>query len=53
MIHGTGEIVTTRLNELQKSSGADELMLVNLGHAPKGILRSAELIADAYQMPGE
>lgn len=51
MFYGTGEIVVRKLNEAQKSSGADELMIVNLGHSPKGIIRSAELIADAYQMP--
>ncbi len=51
MFYGTGETVVKSLNEVQKRSGADELMIVNLGHSPKGILRSAELIADAYQMP--
>ncbi|PVY42380.1 LLM class flavin-dependent oxidoreductase [Pontibacter virosus] len=51
MYYGTGETVAKSLDEIQKRSGADELMVVNLGHAPKGIIRSAELIADAYQMP--
>ncbi len=51
MFSGTGETVVRSLNEVQKRSGPDELMIVNLGHSPKGILRSAELIADAYQMP--
>ncbi|OKL38823.1 alkanal monooxygenase [Pontibacter flavimaris] len=51
MFYGTGETVVKSLNEVQKRSEADELMIVNLGHSPKGILRSAELIADAYQMP--
>ena len=51
MFLGTGEQVVSDLNEVQERSGADELMLVNLGHSPEGMLRSAELIADAYQMP--
>lgn len=51
MLYGTGEAVVQSLNQVQKQSGADELMVVNLGHSPEGMLRSAELIADAYQMP--
>ncbi|MFC4479028.1 LLM class flavin-dependent oxidoreductase [Flavobacterium chungangensis] len=51
MIFGTAEQVIKRLNEFQKISGANELMIANLGYSPEGILHSAELIADAYNMP--
>lgn len=51
MIYGTGEMVADGLNKVQKLSGADELMLVNLGHSPAKMVHSAKLIADAYQMP--
>jgi len=39
------------LNKFQKISGADEMMIGNLGHSLKGILHSLKLIADAYDMP--
>lgn len=51
MIYGTADQVVNSLNEFQKVSGADELMIANLGHSPEGILHSAKLIADAYNMP--
>lgn len=51
MIQGTANQVVRELNEFQKISGADELMIANLGYSPEGILHSAELIADAYNMP--
>lgn len=51
MIHGTADQVVSKLNEFQKTSGADELMIANLGHSLEGILHSAKLIADAYNMP--
>lgn len=51
MIYGTADQVVSRLNEFQKISGANELMIANLGHSPEGILHSAKLIADAYNMP--
>lgn len=51
MIHGTADQVVSKLNEFQKTSGADELMIANLGHSLEGILLSAKLIADAYNMP--
>lgn len=51
IISGTGEQVATRLNALQEQVQADELMLLNLGHAPGAIRRSVELIADAFAMP--
>ncbi len=51
MIYGTGQMVADGLNRGQQVSGADELMLVNLGHSPEKMVHSAKLIADAYQMP--
>lgn len=51
MIQGTADQVVRGLNEFQKISGANELMIANLGYSPEGILHSAELIADAYNMP--
>ncbi|WP_161787205.1 hypothetical protein [Hymenobacter sp. IS2118] len=40
-----------KLNHYQAATQADEVMLVNLGHSPTAIHRSAELIADACHMP--
>lgn len=51
MIQGTADQVVGELNEFQKNSGADELMIANIGHSLTGILHSAKLIADAYNMP--
>ncbi|MFG4003310.1 LLM class flavin-dependent oxidoreductase [Flavobacterium aquidurense] len=51
MIYGTPETVANRLNELQKISNADEIMIANLGHSQEGIFNSASLIADAFNMP--
>lgn len=48
---GTGDQVVAQLNARQKRTGADEIMILNLGHTPAAIHRSAELIADAYGMP--
>jgi luciferase family oxidoreductase group 1 len=51
VLYGTPEQVVEKLNHYQEISKADELMIVNLGHSPTAIYRSAELIADAYGMP--
>lgn len=51
MIYGTADQVVSKLNHFQQISGADELMIANLGHSLEGILHSAKLIADAYHMP--
>ncbi|SIR32479.1 luciferase family oxidoreductase, group 1 [Paracoccus thiocyanatus] len=48
---GTGAQVVEQLNARQKHTGADEMMILNLGHTPSAIHRSTELIADAYAMP--
>jgi luciferase family oxidoreductase group 1 len=53
IIQGTADQVVNRLNQFQKISGADELMIANLGHSLEGILHSATLIADAYGMPND
>jgi luciferase family oxidoreductase group 1 len=49
--HGTPEQVTAHLNQVQRDSGADELMIGSVGHSVQARLRSTELIADAYGMP--
>lgn len=51
IIYGTPDQVVKRLNELQKKSMADEIMIANLGHSLDGIFHSASLIADACNMP--
>ena len=51
IMSGTGGHVVEGLNAWQRRLGADELMLVNLGHSPAAIHRSTEIIADAYGMP--
>ena len=43
--------VVEKLKARQKHTGADEMMILNLGHTPSAIHRSTELIADAYGMP--
>lgn len=49
--HGTPEQVTAHLDQVQRDSGADELMIGGVGHSVRARLRSIELIADAYGMP--
>jgi len=51
IISGTGAQVVEQLNTWQRRLGADELMLLNLGHSPAAIHRSTVIIADAYGMP--
>ncbi|PRY05039.1 luciferase family oxidoreductase group 1 [Pontibacter ummariensis] len=51
VLYGTPEQVVEKLNHYQETTQADELMILNLGHSPSAIFRSAELIADAYEMP--
>ncbi|GAA1936771.1 LLM class flavin-dependent oxidoreductase [Kitasatospora viridis] len=50
-LYGTGEEVRAGLDELQKRTGADELMLAMNSHDPDLRVRSYDLIADAYGMP--
>ncbi len=51
VIHGTPDEVRTGLDDLQKRTGADELMLTANAHGGDVRLRSYELIADAYGLP--
>ncbi|MFF5535467.1 LLM class flavin-dependent oxidoreductase [Streptomyces cinerochromogenes] len=51
VVHGTADEVRTGLDDLQKRTGADELMLVAHAHSGELRLRSYELIADAYGLP--
>ncbi|MFF3326132.1 LLM class flavin-dependent oxidoreductase [Streptomyces sp. NPDC002889] len=52
IVHGTPEAVRTGLDDLQKRTGADELMITSHAHGGDVRLRSYELIADAYELPG-
>ncbi|MDQ1029013.1 luciferase family oxidoreductase group 1 [Streptomyces umbrinus] len=51
VVHGTADEVRSGLDDLQKRTGADELMLTANAHSGDVRLRSYELIADAYQLP--
>ncbi|MBO1334244.1 LLM class flavin-dependent oxidoreductase [Streptomyces sp. VRA16 Mangrove soil] len=51
VIHGTADEVRSGLDDLQKRTGADELMLTANAHSGEIRLRSYELIADAYGLP--
>lgn len=51
IIHGTADEVRAGLDDLQKRTGADELMLTSHAHDGAVRVRSYELIADAYGLP--
>ncbi|WP_367322851.1 LLM class flavin-dependent oxidoreductase [Streptomyces sp. HUAS ZL42] len=51
IVHGSVDEVRSGLDELQKRTGADELMLTSHAHRGELRLRSYELIADAYGLP--
>ncbi|MFC7265625.1 LLM class flavin-dependent oxidoreductase [Streptomyces lutosisoli] len=51
VIHGTADEVRSGLDDLQKRTGADELMITGNAHSGDVRLRSYELIADAYGLP--
>ncbi|MEU6536592.1 LLM class flavin-dependent oxidoreductase [Streptomyces sp. NPDC047000] len=51
IVHGTADEVRAGLDELQKRTGADELMLTSHAHRGALRLRSYELVADAYGLP--
>ncbi|MEU2164299.1 LLM class flavin-dependent oxidoreductase [Streptomyces chengbuensis] len=51
IVHGTPDEVRAGLDELQKRTGADELMITANAHGGGARLRSYELIADAYGLP--
>ncbi|MCQ4082884.1 LLM class flavin-dependent oxidoreductase [Streptomyces sp. RB6PN25] len=50
--YGTPEAVREGLGALAKRTGADELMITSNAHGGEARLRSFELIADAYELPG-
>ncbi|MFD3957840.1 MULTISPECIES: LLM class flavin-dependent oxidoreductase [Streptomyces] len=52
VVHGTADEVRTGLDDLAKRTGADELMITANAHSGEARLRSYELIADAYGLPG-
>ena len=52
IVHGTPGAVRAGLDDLQKRTGADELMLTANAHGGEARVRSYELIADAYGLPG-
>ncbi|MFI8307500.1 LLM class flavin-dependent oxidoreductase [Streptomyces sp. NPDC085927] len=51
VVHGTPDEVRAGLDDLQKRTGADELMITANAHSGDVRLRSYELIADAYGLP--
>ncbi|MEU3513198.1 LLM class flavin-dependent oxidoreductase [Streptomyces longwoodensis] len=51
IVHGTADEVRAGLDDLQKRTGADELMPTTHAHRGELRLRSYELIADAYGLP--
>lgn len=51
IVHGTVDAVRAGLDDLQKRTGADELMITANAHGGEARLRSYELIADAYGLP--
>ncbi|WP_327118305.1 LLM class flavin-dependent oxidoreductase [Streptomyces sp. NBC_01341] len=52
IVHGTPDEVRSGLDDLAKRTGADELMITANAHGGEARLRSYELIADAYGLPG-
>ncbi|MDI3404370.1 LLM class flavin-dependent oxidoreductase [Streptomyces cavernicola] len=51
VVHGTPDEVRAGLDDLQKRTGADELMITANAHGNEARVRSYELIADAYRLP--
>lgn len=51
IIEGTADEVRSGLDDLQKRTGADELMITANAHSGEARVRSYELIADAYDLP--
>ncbi|MCF3174046.1 LLM class flavin-dependent oxidoreductase [Streptomyces sioyaensis] len=52
VVHGTPDAVRQGLDDLAKRTGADELMITANAHGGAARLRSYELIAEAYGLPG-
>ncbi|MEU6402166.1 LLM class flavin-dependent oxidoreductase [Streptomyces sp. NPDC046985] len=53
VIYGAPDEVRSGLDDLRKRTGADELMITSNAHSGDVRLRSYELIADAYGLPGD
>ncbi|MER6331048.1 LLM class flavin-dependent oxidoreductase [Streptomyces sp. NPDC001034] len=51
VVHGTADEVRSGLDDLQKRTGADELMITTHAHRGEVRVRSYELIADTYALP--
>ncbi|MFJ7769041.1 LLM class flavin-dependent oxidoreductase [Streptomyces sp. NPDC097107] len=51
VLHGTPDRVTAHLDRLHEAARPDEIMIASVGHTPQALLRSTELIADAYTLP--
>ncbi|MFI8965486.1 LLM class flavin-dependent oxidoreductase [Streptomyces sp. NPDC053493] len=51
IVYGTADEVRGGLDDLQKRTGADELMITAHAHSGELRVRSYELIADAYGLP--
>ncbi|MFJ4922114.1 LLM class flavin-dependent oxidoreductase [Streptomyces sp. NPDC088725] len=51
IVYGTPDAVRSGLDDLQKRTGADELMITANAHGGEARLRSYDLIADAYGLP--
>ena len=51
-VAGTPAEVRTRLVALAEAYGAEELVVVTITHDPKARLRSYELLAEAFGLPG-
>ena len=51
VIYGTPEQVVKKLNLLQNTTSADELMIANVGYSLDANYNSVQLIADQYKMP--
>jgi len=52
IVHGTPDQVREGLDSLAARTGADELMLTANAHSAGARVRSYELVADAYGLPG-
>jgi luciferase family oxidoreductase group 1 len=52
-VAGAPETVRARLHALAAEYGVDELVVVTITHDPKARLRSYELLAEAFGLPGD
>lgn len=50
-LHGTASEVAKGLENLQKQTGVDEIMMVVQGYSRRAQSRTVELVADHYAMP--